>query len=189
MAKFAKVFLELSGDVLGKVPAGSRILDTSIEGRVVEHVVRPFGKNMVVTLVGGSLAEELEKMGAEAASATVRRGLSKIFGERFEPSLVKSTLTTWNADPAYGGAFSSARPGEYDARATLAKPVGPISFAGEATAPPKWVTTATGALLSGDRAVDETLRARDGLHRTSTPGLTGRIVGRVEEDQGEAGEP
>jgi monoamine oxidase len=158
MARFAKVFFELSGDVLGRFPAGARIYDMSTEGRVVEHVVRPLGRNMLVTLVGGSHAESLENLGKEAAIATVREGLSKLFGESFAASVVETTLTTWNTDPNYAGAFSAARPGEYAARVALARPVGPISFAGEATGPSQWAATATGALLSGDRAVEETLR-------------------------------
>jgi monoamine oxidase len=191
MAKYAKVVLEFSRNVFGKVVQGARIDDSSFEKSVVEHVVRPFGDNEIVTLVGGKLAEDMEKLGSEGAVASVEERLEKIFGPDVKDAFVKGTITTWNTDPLTQGAFSAVEPGHYEARALAAEAVGAVSFAGEATAPPKWVATVAGAYLSGDRAADEVLKTRNGIERgpSSTVGLSGLLNARIDEARDAEADP
>jgi monoamine oxidase len=68
-------------------------------------------------------------------------------------------LSTWDDDPWVGAAYSTRAP---DARAgdgeLLARPVGPLHFAGEHSAGP-WAGLMEGALRSGERAAAELLAA------------------------------
>lgn len=164
MGKYGKVILEFDRNVFDKVPAGTRIYDTTNPDGVVEYVVRPFGDNVVVALAGGKLSDEIEAKGRDRAVADTRAQLGRIFGaSAVEGAFKAGAITTWATDPLTRGSFSAARPGAYDARALAGKPVGDIYFAGEAVAEPKWNATIAGGFLSGDvaaKAVESALDAR-----------------------------
>ncbi len=66
-------------------------------------------------------------------------------------------LSTWADDPWVRGAYSAqSATSRLDAE-TLARPVGPLSFAGEHTAG-AWHGLMEGALRSGERAAQELLQ-------------------------------
>jgi monoamine oxidase len=73
-----------------------------------------------------------------------------------------TVLSTWDDDPWVGAAYSTrglaSEPGDAE---PLARPVGPLHFAGEHTAGP-WAGLMEGALRSGARAAAELLAARVG---------------------------
>jgi monoamine oxidase len=115
----------------------------------------PFGRDYVQGWIGGSVASGLARDGDAAAVDFALGQLREIFGSRAD-RLFKggSTLVThWEADPWVRGAYSFVRPGDSDARAQLAEPVGDghLLFAGEACN--VGVTgTLAGAWISGQDA-------------------------------------
>jgi monoamine oxidase len=69
-------------------------------------------------------------------------------------------LSTWDDDPWIQAAYSTRGLGfDPDDAEPLARPVGPLHFAGEHTAGP-WAGLMEGALRSGGRAAAELLAAR-----------------------------
>src|ERR1700761_3778220 len=66
-------------------------------------------------------------------------------------------LATWSDDPWVRGAYAAHSPAASLDDPELARPVGPLAFAGEHTAGP-WHGTMEGALRSGQRAADDLLR-------------------------------
>jgi monoamine oxidase len=78
-------------------------------------------------------------------------------------------LSTWDDDPWIQAAYSTRAVGFDPADADLlARPVGPLHFAGEHTAGP-WAGLMEGALRSGARAAAELLAARSGRAATIRP--------------------
>jgi monoamine oxidase len=79
---------------------------------------------------------------------------------------LRVAITRFDVTPEFGGAWSSARPGHFAARAALARPVGGrLFFAGEGAGSSEWVATLTGAWLSGRAAAKDAiarLRIRGG---------------------------
>ena len=110
----------------------------------------------VVSAFAGS-APALAALGVASGPARWRRKLAAL-----RPDLDLDDgelLSTWDDDPWVGAAYSTRtpafRPGDPD---LLARPVGPLHFAGEHTAGP-WSGLMEGALRSGQRAAAELLRA------------------------------
>jgi monoamine oxidase len=109
----------------------------------------------VVSAFAGS-APALAALEVSSGPATWRRELAAL-----RPDLDLDDgelLSTWDDDPWVGAAYSTRtpafRPGDPD---LLARPVGPLHFAGEHTAGP-WSGLMEGALRSGHRAAGELLR-------------------------------
>jgi monoamine oxidase len=111
---------------------------------------------LVVSAFAGS-APALTALEVAGGPATWRRELAAL-----RPDLDLDDgelLSTWDDDPWVRAAYSTRtpafRPGDPD---LLARPVGPLHFAGEHTAGP-WSGLMEGALRSGHRAAGELLRA------------------------------
>ena len=115
------------------------------------------GVQPVVSAFAGS-APALAALGVAAGPAGWRRRLTAL-----RPDLELDhgeVLATWDDDPWVGAAYSTRtpafRPGDPD---LLARPVGPLHFAGEHTAGP-WSGLMEGALRSGHRAAADLLAAQ-----------------------------
>jgi monoamine oxidase len=111
----------------------------------------------VVSAFAGS-APALAALEVTAGPAAWRRRLAAL-----RPDLALdrgAVLSTWDDDPwieaAYSTRTSAFRPGDPD---LLARPVGPLHFAGEHTAGP-WSGLMEGALRSGHRAATDLLAAQ-----------------------------
>lgn len=121
--------------------------------------MRPFGRPLIECYFGGSLAEELERAGADALFEFAKGELVNLLGSDFEKRIAPVAAHAWGTDPFAGGAYSYARPGFADCRAALAAPVdGRLLFAGEACSPDDF-STAHGAYLTGIAAADAALKA------------------------------
>ena len=112
----------------------------------------------VVSAFAGS-APALARLGVAAGPAT---WLGRVRALRPDLDLDQAAvvLSTWDDDPWVGAAYSTRGlafdPGDAE---PLARPVGPLHFAGEHTAGP-WAGLMEGALRSGARAAAELLAAR-----------------------------
>jgi monoamine oxidase len=111
----------------------------------------------VVSAFAGS-APALAALGVPAGPATWRRRLAEL-----RPDLALdrgAVLSTWDDDPWVAAAYSTRTPAfRPDDPDLLARPVGPLHFAGEHTAGP-WSGLMEGALRSGQRAAAELLAAQ-----------------------------
>jgi monoamine oxidase len=157
---------------LRRVPPPSAVLSVpdhywTWTARGADGAVQP-----VVSAFAGS-APALAALEVAAGPATWRRRLAAL-----RPDLALdrgAVLSTWDDDPWVQAAYSTRtpafRPGDPD---LLARPVGPLHFAGEHTAGP-WSGLMEGALRSGLRAAADLLAASgvEGRGR----GRSGRLVG------------
>jgi monoamine oxidase len=112
----------------------------------------------LVSAFAGS-APALERLQVAAGPAT---WLGRLRALRPDLDLEEAgtVLSTWDEDPWVGAAYSTRGLGfDPDDAEPLARPVGPLHFAGEHTAGP-WAGLMEGALRSGARAAAELLAAR-----------------------------
>lgn len=118
---------------------------------------------VLVVLAGGELGRWLESATMTQVESWSTWLLSEVFGD--VASLpIEITRTAWSIDPFSRGSYSAMHVGSSpEDLAILARPVGPVHFAGEATSETAW-STAHGAVLSGRReaariAADPTITA------------------------------
>jgi monoamine oxidase len=148
----AKLFVPLR-----RVPPASAVLSVpdhywTWTAKGADGAVQP-----VVSAFAGS-APALAALEVTAGPATWRRRLAAL---RPDLDLDRgAVLSTWDDDPWIEAAYSTRtpafRPGDPD---LLARPVGPLHFAGEHTAGP-WSGLMEGALRSGHRAATDLLGAQ-----------------------------
>jgi monoamine oxidase len=120
----------------------------------------PYGRDYVQGWIGGSTAWHLVAEGEAAVEAFALDQLRALFGSRVDRVFSGGgrLVTRWDADPWIRGAYSYARPGQAEARSTLAQPLGDghLVFAGEACHDGMTGTLA-GAWLSGEQAAAKVL--------------------------------
>lgn len=104
--------------------------------------------------LGGAHGGALAAAGADAMTAHVGAVLDRHFGAEVAAGFRPLAATGWSQDPWLRGAWSVARPGRARARLDLARPIGRLWFAGEATSVNQWGTVG-GAWQEGERAARE----------------------------------
>ena len=115
---------------------------------------------VLVAWSGASKARALLVRDADARLDRVLDALATAFGmtrAALDAEFVAAYEHDWSRDPFARGAYSYARVGGAGAFAALAEPLGPLFFAGEATAAAGDWGTVHGALRSGARAAREAL--------------------------------
>ena len=121
--------------------------------------IKPFGRPVIECFLGGAGALAMEREGPASGFAHALDELAALFGADVRRALRPLAATHWGRDPRVGGAYSSALPGQSQARGNLARPFDEtVFFAGEATDPQDF-TAAHGAFASGRRAAEEALVA------------------------------
>ena len=161
-----KVFLAADGK-----PFGGQY-DMQYSGRFERidsghYQIHPHGRPIVEAYFGGEHAKDLEKAGPDAMLDFAMEELADIFGAEFRGTLSLIAHSSWSNDPWARGAYSYAKPGWADARATLAEPLDDrLFFAGEATSTSD-AASCHGAYLSGLDAA-EALLARLGQAAQAT---------------------
>ena len=119
--------------------------------------MRPSGLPMIEAYIGGKLAGDLERGGANAFFDFAVSELSALFGREFARRLRPIGGHAWGTDPYARGAYSFARPGYAGCRQVLAASVdGRLFFAGEACSKHDF-STAHGAFLTGIDAAQQAL--------------------------------
>ncbi|MGL4320905.1 MAG: flavin monoamine oxidase family protein, partial [Paracoccaceae bacterium] len=103
--------------------------------------VRPFGKPVLVAIIGGPTWELIERCGPAAMEAAARDLVIAAYGKDALGGLTGVVSTTWLSDPFVRGGHSYKRPVALDARTVLSEPIdGRIHFAGEACSGSAWAT-------------------------------------------------
>jgi monoamine oxidase len=119
------------------------------------------GAPLLTGFITGPRATQLATYGAEGAIARGLAQLDTLFEGAPSRLFAAGQLVDWAADEWARGGYSSAPPGSHGQRAVLARAVGPLHFAGEATVVDNNPATVHGALHSGGRAAAEVLRAKN----------------------------
>ncbi len=153
-----KLFLSLAD--ADEFEPDSRLFGRTDRTGTGAYHMRPFGRPLIECYFGGSLAETLERGGSQAFFDFAKAELVNLLGSDFARRIVPVAGHSWGADPFARGAYSYARPGYADCRATLATPVdGRLFFAGEACSTDDF-STAHGAYLNGLAAAEDLLGGR-----------------------------
>jgi monoamine oxidase len=148
-----KAFLAFDGDPFD-MPEMSFATAASDRRRAVSLQFRPFGQNLVMGYLGGTLARELELAGSTAMTDFVLAELVAMFGSAVRQQITRTSATAWYTDPWSRGSYSAAHPGHAHRRADLAAPLDDkLFFAGEACSTHDY-STCHGAYLTGLAAAD-----------------------------------
>ena len=127
-------------------------------GRVWKFLVPDSYRKVVIAIVGGALAEKLDKLGEKGAVKFMRDRLLEIKIVEEDATVKEQFVTCWSADPAFCGAYSSTAPFGGGRRKKLMKqPLAPygVTLAGEALDDD--YGSAHAAFLSGERAANSIL--------------------------------
>ncbi|KIW04080.1 uncharacterized protein PV09_04897 [Verruconis gallopava] len=127
------------------------------------------GRPTLVALLAGTSAYSAEETDNESLVREATARLAKIFAPVKVPEPSEAFVTRWKRDEFARGSYSYVGPdtiaGDYD---VMAKPVGPIHFAGEATCGTH-PATVHGAYISGLRAASDVMTSLLGPINFATP--------------------
>ncbi|KAJ9669060.1 hypothetical protein H2201_000886 [Coniosporium apollinis] len=144
------------------------------------NCIKTSGKPVLIALMAGNAARATEVSSNEELIEEVTARLSKMFAPSHVPRPSEAIITRWKKDPFACGSYSyvgpSSQPGDYDA---MARPIGNLFFAGEATCGTH-PATVHGAYLSGLRVASEVVESMLGPIDISQP----LIPPRVKQDPG-----
>ncbi|KAI9834753.1 MAG: hypothetical protein M1819_002839 [Sarea resinae] len=133
------------------------------------NCLKTSGVPMLVALMAGDAALQTETSDDESLVKEVSDELRKVFVSVLIPEPSEVIVTRWGNDPFACGSYSyvgsEARPDDYD---QMARPIGNLHFAGEATCGTH-PATVHGAYLSGLRAASEVLESLVGPIKVPFP--------------------
>ncbi|KAF2682697.1 hypothetical protein K458DRAFT_390616 [Lentithecium fluviatile CBS 122367] len=133
------------------------------------NCIKTSGKPTLVALMAGEAAHYAEATSDDQLIQEVTDRLDKMFAPNFVPLPTEAIVTRWNKDPFARGSYSYVGPrtqaGDYD---VMARPHGPLHFAGEATCGTH-PATVHGAYLSGLRVAAEVVEAMIGPIKVPSP--------------------
>ncbi len=107
-------------------------------------------------LVGWAASRNADALRGRDAAAAAMESLRNALGSRLTPA--RALVSDWQADPLARGAYSWVPVGAMKAQRLLARPVGPLHFAGEANHFEGACGTVHGAIETGLRAAAEIAR-------------------------------
>ncbi|KAF2132803.1 hypothetical protein P153DRAFT_393757 [Dothidotthia symphoricarpi CBS 119687] len=140
------------------------------------NCIKTSGKPVLIALMAGDAAHYAEKTSNDQLIKEVTDRLDSIFAPNPVPLPSETIITRWSKDPFARGSYSfvgpKTRAGDYD---LMARPHGPLHFAGEATCGTH-PATVHGAYLSGLRVAAEVMETIVGPIKVPTPLIERRIV-------------
>lgn len=133
------------------------------------NCIKTSGKPTLVALMAGEAAHYAEATSNDQLVKEVTDRLDKMFAPSHVPLPTEAIVTRWRRDPFACGSYSYVGPrtqaGDYD---VMARPHGPLHFAGEATCGTH-PATVHGAYLSGLRAAAEVVESMIGPIQVPSP--------------------
>lgn len=139
------------------------------------NCIKTSGKPTLVALMAGEAAHYAEATPDEQLIREVTDCLDNMFAPNPVPLPTEAIVTRWKRDPFACGSYSYVGPqtqaGDYD---VMARPHGPLHFAGEATCGTH-PATVHGAYLSGLRAAAEVVESMIGPIKVPTPVVEKRV--------------
>jgi len=121
-------------------------------GKPVPTFWRPL-PSRAPALIGWAAGDDADALRRRDAVMAAIESLREALGAKVRP--VRSMVFDWQADPLSRGAYSWVPVGAMSAQRELARPVGPLAFAGEATDAGGACGTVHGAIETGIRAAEE----------------------------------
>ena len=123
------------------------------------NCIKTSGLPVLIALMAGDAAHQAELDSDATLVASVTQELARMFKQTVLPKPTETIVTRWGKDRFARGTYSyvgaTSEPGDYDA---MARPVGNLHFAGEATCGTH-PATVHGAYISGLRAASEVIDA------------------------------
>ena len=123
------------------------------------NCIKTSGLPVLIALMAGDAAHQAELDSDATLVASVTQELARMFKQTLLPKPTETIVTRWGKDRFARGTYSyvgaTSEPGDYDA---MARPVGNLHFAGEATCGTH-PATVHGAYISGLRAASEVIDA------------------------------
>ena len=133
------------------------------------NCIKTCGRPMLIALLAGDAAHQAESTSDSALVVEVTEQLRKMFKPTVIPAPSEAIVTRWGKDRFACGSYSyvgaQARPDDYD---VMARPVGNLHFAGEATCGTH-PATVHGAYLSGLRAASDVMDSMLGPIEVMSP--------------------
>ncbi|KAI5289686.1 hypothetical protein KEM54_003417 [Ascosphaera aggregata] len=160
---FEKAFWDVEHDIFGilhDATVKNSLLQShysSNRGKffLIWNCIKTSGLPVLIALMAGDTAYQTEKLSDAVILSEVMTGLRNVFRDVAVPDPAETIVTRWGLDKFSKGTYShvaaGSLPGDYD---LLAKPVGNLYFAGEATCGTH-PATVHGAYISGLRAASE----------------------------------
>lgn len=150
MASFEKIALKFAPGTLDGVESFERGCGFDAEGRSTELLVKPWGKDVAVVMVGGDLAKWMLREPEHEAIDFAIDVMTQHYGDIFRAAFEHGERTEWTLDPYIGGTWAVSTPSSKDFdRTAYSKPVEDTIFiAGEACAG-DWMTSVNGAFFNG----------------------------------------
>lgn len=119
------------------------------------NCIKTTGLPLLIALMAGDAAHQAETSSDAELVAGVTQDLALMFKQKSVPLPIETIVTRWGKDRFAQGTYSyvgaTSRPGDYEA---MARPVGNLHFAGEATCGTH-PATVHGAYISGLRAASD----------------------------------
>lgn len=123
------------------------------------NCLKTTGLPVLIALMAGDAAHQAEYTPDEEIIVEVTSQLRNVFKQEAVPDPLETIVTRWGSDRFTKGSYSyvapEASPGDYD---LMARPIGNLHFAGEATCGTH-PATVHGAYLSGLRAASEVIES------------------------------
>jgi monoamine oxidase len=150
MASFEKIAIKLAPGTLDGVDSFERGCGSDREGRSTELLVKPWGKDVAVVMVGGDLAKEILKQPAQQSIDFAIDVMTQHYGDIFRAAFEHGERTEWTLDPYIGGtwAVSTTNSKDFDRTAYSAPVEDTLFISGEACAG-EWMTSVNGAFFNG----------------------------------------
>lgn len=121
------------------------------------NCIKTSGLPVLIALMAGDAAHQAETISDAALVAAVTQELARMFKQKEVPIPSETIVTRWGKDRFARGSYSyvapASLPGDYEA---MARPLGNLHFAGEATCGTH-PATVHGAYISGLRAASEVI--------------------------------
>lgn len=144
------------------------------------NCLKTSGKPVLVALMAGESAHHAETSSNDQLVKEVTDRLESMFAPNTVPLPTETIVTRWKKDPYACGSYSYVGPktqaGDYD---VMARPHGPLHFAGEATCGTH-PATVHGAYLSGLRAAAEVAEAIMGPIKVPEPLVEKKTIIKLE---------
>jgi len=154
-----KIGLRFSENVFGDLPASTPCLKYADDAILRMAICKFAGQNMANMFVNGEQAERLEAMGKDALVDYAGELIGDLFGSSARQKIAGGIVNPWGSDPWAGGSFPIALPHHANAHRQLAKPLGRLHFAGDATSELSYGTL-VGAYATGRAAAARIAAAR-----------------------------
>ncbi|MCJ1397018.1 hypothetical protein MMC11_000210 [Xylographa trunciseda] len=145
------------------------------------NCIKTSGRPVLIGLMAGDAAHQAEGLSDNQIVSEVTQQLATMFKQMTIPKPTETIVTRWGKDRFARGTYSyvgvKAQSGDYD---SMAKPIGNLHFAGEATCGTH-PATVHGAYISGLRAASEVIDDLLGPIVIPTPLVPTAIINKTEK--------